>query len=332
MDGNAKYHSRPGRLVLPGLFLGPDTATSLCAFFCDAARAVVAHMAGFSIKIDMGADIQRLAADFEQFSEKALPRASQFVANRVAIDAVRRFRVRVPEVLDNPTEATVDAASYKLDREALNSITRVDQVKATVYINPVASIWMKYGFGDSANRRDPGDVGLAEDAIMLPVWENIRIVMKQGPDRHGNVPKGMMKRVKAMIGSPVKGKWTAYEGQMTINGKQVNTIVGRPPTKLAPGYKTKFVDYSGAAPRKRKVNKVVATDRRRPLFIDVPHADYEPVLQDPWDESVTEAGSMFGKWLDDELDEKRAHRIKKELAKRDAGLPSDMSFVPAFLR
>lgn len=289
-------------------------------------------MAGFSISIDMGDAIQRLAADFEVFSEKALPRASQFVANRVAIHAVNLFRVRVPEVLDNPTEATVDAASYKLDREALNTITRVDQVRAKVYINPVASIWLKYGFGDSANRRDPGDVGLAEDAIMLPVWQNIRIVMKQGPDRHGNVPKGMMKRVKSMIGSPIKGKWTAYEGQMTINGKQVNAIVGRPPTKVAPGYTTKFTDYSGDTPRKRKVNKVVATDRRRVLFIDVPHAEYEPVLQEPWDESVTEAGSMFGKWLDDELQEKRAYRARKELAKRDAGQEADLSFVPAFLR
>ena len=286
-------------------------------------------MAGFNISIDMGDDIQRLAADFEEFSEKALPRASQFVANRVAIHAVNLFRRRVPEILDNPTEATVDAASYKLDRAALNSITRVDQVKATVYINPVASIWLKYGFGDGVNRRDPGDVGLAQDAIKLPVWDNIRVVMKTGPDRNGNVPRGLMKRVKAMVGPPVKGKWTAYEGEMTVNGKTVKAIVGRPPTKIAAGYKTKFVDDSSGSRRVRKVNKVVATDRRRILFIDHDHADYEPILQAPWDESVDEAGAMFGQWLEDELAEKRAHRIKREMAKGDAG---DKSVIPDFLR
>lgn len=93
-----------------------------------------------------------LAVLIGQAAYWALPRATQFSANRVAIDAVRRFRGPVPKVLDNPTEATIDAASNKLDREALDAITRLDQVKTTVYINPVASIWMKYSFGDGTIR------------------------------------------------------------------------------------------------------------------------------------------------------------------------------------
>lgn len=287
---------------------------------------------GFAVSFDMSIGIAAVSEAFSAFGEKSLPRATQFCANRVAIDAVRRFRERVPKVLDNPTEATVDAASYKLDREALNAITRLDQVKATVYINPVASIWLKYAFGDGTNRREPGDVGLAETAIKLPVWDNIKIVFGVGPDRHGNVPRGLMPKIKALQGRPqVKGSWGVYETTMTVRGQERTALVGRPPTKTLTGTSTSFIDPSKPEGKKRrKVTKVVATDIPRVLFIDAPHADYEPMLQEPWDQSLLEAAGNFSQWMQDELDEKRWHQAGKEArAERQSG---DVSQLPAFLR
>ena len=58
-------------------------------------------MTGFKISFDIGAECERVADAFREYGEKALPRATQFAANGVAIDAVNRLRKRIPQVLDD---------------------------------------------------------------------------------------------------------------------------------------------------------------------------------------------------------------------------------------
>ncbi|MGU3466422.1 hypothetical protein ACLBXO_16370 [Methylobacterium sp. C33D] len=71
--------------------------------------------------------------EFAEFGEKALPRAMQFSVNGVAIDAVRRFRERMPAILDRPNGWTMDGLAYTADKEALSKITSLGQVKATIF-------------------------------------------------------------------------------------------------------------------------------------------------------------------------------------------------------
>lgn len=49
-----------------------------------------------------------------------------------------------------------------------------DGVEAEAYVANDQSVVMKYAMGDGRNTRLPGDVGLAQDRILVPHWKNRR--------------------------------------------------------------------------------------------------------------------------------------------------------------
>jgi hypothetical protein len=50
-----------------------------------------------------------------------------------------------------------------------------DGVWASVEVLPKQSVYLKYLFGVQDNTRLPGDVGLAQDKILIPWWDNIKL-------------------------------------------------------------------------------------------------------------------------------------------------------------
>ncbi|MCJ2023585.1 hypothetical protein [Methylobacterium sp. J-067] len=60
------------------------------------------------VDIDLAGLALAVADQFAEFGEKALPRAMQFSVNGVAIDAVRRFRERMPAILERLNPWTLD--------------------------------------------------------------------------------------------------------------------------------------------------------------------------------------------------------------------------------
>lgn len=102
----------------------------------------------------------------------------------------------------------------------------------------------------------------------------------------------------------------AWEGSIRVKGRTVQALIARPmrgrPKEGGP--ETAFTDSRG---RGRSVPLVVNKDVPRVLFLEVDHADYEPLLSKPWDDSLAEAANTFGDRLDAELDEKRAFRAPR---------------------
>ncbi|OYX00223.1 MAG: hypothetical protein B7Z14_09690 [Bosea sp. 32-68-6] len=306
---------------------------------------------GLRIGLDIRAACEAVAEEFAIFGEQALPRAAQFSINGVAMDAARRFRARVPVLIDRPTQKTLDGiVLYELDRAALSTIRSVDQVQASIKVGPLVSIWMKHFFGAGPQKREPGDVGLAQDAIWVPFWNNITVTQGVRPDRHGNVPQGFVGRIKREIkagasGNGKDGQWRVWEGPFTVKGVTRQSIVAAPPRKklrrrrgeeadFADGTR-EFIDNDG----RRRVVPVVKPIRNakdgaksetpRVLFVEVDHAEYPNLLEAAWQESSAKAAESFGARLDKELDEKWRHkRPNQPRPERKV----DQSTIPAFLR
>lgn len=307
---------------------------------------------GLRIGLDIRAECEAVAEEFMIFGEQALPRAAQFSINGVAMDAARRFRARVPVLIDRPTQKTLDGiVLYELDRAALSTIRSLDEVRASIQVGPLVSIWMKHFFGDKPQKREPGDVGLAQDAIWVPFWNNISVTQGVKPDRHGNVPQGFVGRIKREIkagasGNGRDGQWRVWEGPFTVKGVTRQSIVAAPPRQKRKRRKRgddgEFMDetreFTGADGRTRTVPIVrpiknekdsSRVETPRVLFVEVDHAEYPNLLEAAWQESSAKAAESFSARLDKELDEKWRHkRPNQPRPERKV----DPSTIPAFLR
>lgn len=96
--------------------------------------------------------------------------------------------------------------------------------------------FLKYLSGVADNTRLPGDVGLAQDHILIPWWDNIRLTPGVQPTRYGGVPTGFVARPareaagnKAKARSSTASRWNVYKGTITLHGRQRLAYIARPP-------------------------------------------------------------------------------------------------------
>lgn len=223
-----------------------------------------------------------------------MPRALQFSLNDVGMDAVRRFRDRMPAVLDRPNPWTLKGLQYDVDKDLLNSIWSIGEARASVYLDGPQSVSLKYLFGYGAQTRQPGDVGLAAESIYVPFGDNIKLTQGVSPNKYGNVPQGFMRRLKReTLGLSVGMSTSAgaarnrasragkrrsvYEGSIKIKGTMVQAIMARSHRK-PDRHKNSFAN---GAWRVVNVPKMRDQDVPRVLFLKAEHAEYEPMLQRP---------------------------------------------------
>jgi hypothetical protein len=241
------------------------------------------------------------------------------------MDAVRRFREAMPAVLDRPNPWTIKGIQYEVDRNLLNTIKSIGEARASVFLDGPQSVPLKYLFGYGPQTREPGDVGLAQDDIYIPFWKNIELTQGVSPDKHGNVPMGFMKRLKretsgSQIGmsasaSAVRkrasrsGKRRAvYEGGIKIKGQMFQAIIARPTRKLVKGGR-RVIDRNDGT--QFEIGRMENQDVPRMLFLKADHADYKPILQDPWQKALDGAAATLPARLEYELMEKERHRAGK---------------------
>jgi hypothetical protein len=72
---------------------------------------------------------------------------------------------------------------------------------------PKQSTYLKFLFGVQDNTRLPGDVGLAQDKILIPFWQNITLAQGVQPIQYGGVPRGFLARLsREVAGTKAKAR------------------------------------------------------------------------------------------------------------------------------
>ena len=137
-------------------------------------------MSGLGVRIDVAGAVRDAAAEFERFAIDRFPRAVQFALTGVVIDAANAFRRDIPNIWDVPNRATRGALRYVVDRELLNRVTMVGEAQASVFVQDLPSIWLKYSFGNGPQTRTGGDVWEGESVASDPLRFRVRVF--QGAD------------------------------------------------------------------------------------------------------------------------------------------------------
>lgn len=261
-------------------------------------------MAGFDI--DLTTDItDRLATWAEQFisetSFRRYQRACAFVMDETAKHVAVGMRQVLPSVLDRPTVWSQRAFQY---RRALGKGRGVSAgVYSEFYVLPNQSVVFKYLMGMNQNVRLPGDVGLAQDRIYLPAYDNLAKTQGIRPNAQGNLPGGVMARLaREAEGNRNKRRKDdsggVFKKEVTINGVTSMAYINRPKRTYTGETHTIHNRRNG---RFYNVRKPTYTDRPRVLMFSVPKATYDPILQAPWDNQVREALDMIPERMASEM-------------------------------
>ncbi|GBU19683.1 MULTISPECIES: hypothetical protein [unclassified Methylobacterium] len=297
-------------------------------------------MSGLAVRIDIADAVREAQAAFEAFGVDRFPRAVQFALTGVAIEAVNQFRAEIPHIWHSPNKATRDALRYTVDRDFLNRVATVGDAKASVFVQDLQSIWLKYSFGDGPQTRPGGDVGVEayfadQTNVAIPVGSNLRKTGLGKPAASGKVPARDARRIAAMAaagydrntagGTKGSGSWGVFEIKAGDTSRQHGFYTGpgiyaRPPRVVAAvGRKrvakaikagrmaaptTTFARRNGQSVT---VPKVVNADVPRMLFLRTPKAEYKPVASPSWDRAMQRAADTMADRLAAELADRLDH-------------------------
>lgn len=258
-------------------------------------------------------------------------RAAGWAVDEVAKQAVQNVRYRFHKTLKRRSPWTESAVAYKrLSKSELNALERgernTEDVYAQVYVKPKQSAYLKYLFGIGENLRVPGDVGMAQNRILIPWWDNIRLTQGVQPTKDGGVPRAFLSRLAREVSadrSPKKSGtqslWGVYYGKIKIHGQELEGYIARPPRVpvtnddvLHRGHSAlDTVIQTRGGDLKRIGRKMRDIDHPRVLFLAIDHARYKPILQKPWREACEDAAARVPEIMGAQLNENLAHMLKK---------------------
>lgn len=139
-------------------------------------------------------DIKALEATFAEIGSKRAPRAVQYALNGVAKSAQSKTKGMLQSELDNPTAWTLRAYVAKYGKLSEAQGKALDELSSELTVREQQSAPFKYMYGDGANRRRPGDVGPAQEDILLAIWPNVKR-MGIRPTAKGNMPRTAIKKL-----------------------------------------------------------------------------------------------------------------------------------------
>lgn len=198
-----------------------------------------------TFRVRIAADVAGPILDWRQrfvstIGEAKYRRGAGWAVDEVAKHAVLGVRQQFHKHLKSNTPWTQSAIKYKRSSAAgLNAIEAGDNAAglfSAVYVMPKQSTYLKYLFGVQDNTRLNGDVGLAQDQILIPWWQNITLTQGVSPTAYGGVPRGFMARLsREVAGNKAKGRastssrWGVYKGMITLHGQSRLAYIARPP-------------------------------------------------------------------------------------------------------
>ena len=284
------------------------------------------------LAIDIAPAIERWRDRFvSEVGIKKYRRAAGWAVDETAKAAVLGIRAQFDKHLRRQVPWTKSAVTYaRVEKAGLNAIeqgTRTD-VYAQVFVKPKQSVYLKYLFGMGDNTRFPGDVGLAQNKILLPWWDNITLTQGVRPTRYGGVPTGFLARLsrevqgtRAPKRSGTQSRWGVYYGEITLHGQKRLAYIARPPRvpvtdrdvvdgrKGATALDQTIVTRSGEV--RRIGRKLRDVDHPRILFLAVDRATYRPVMEQPWREACEAAAARIPAVMAAQLADNIRHRNER---------------------
>lgn len=129
----------------------------------------------------------------------------------------------------------------------------------------------------------------------------------------------------------VPGRWGVYKGEVNVGGSRLTGYIARPPRVKAPitdaGIeRSRFINGKGKV---KDPTKVVNLDRPRILLIELPHADYQPIMQRPFESAVAEARRAIPDLMAAELANNIRHAGRKATDARIATLKAQLDAANA---
>ncbi len=250
-------------------------------------------------------------------------RAAGWAVDEVAKHAVVGIRAQFHKHLKRNTPWTQSAIKYKRSSAAgLNAIeagTNVDGLFSAVYVMPRQSTYLKYLFGVQDNTRLPGDVGLAQDKILIPFWQNITLTQGVQPTQYGGVPRGFLARLsreaagtKAKARASTASRWGVYKGTINLHGQPRLAYIARPPRVAVDTGETAQIFSNRRGGRVVNVGRRMRDiDHPRILFLAVDRATYKPILERPWEEACQAAAARIPQIMAEQLADNLAHAAKR---------------------
>lgn len=296
-------------------------------------------------RVDVARAVREAQAAFESFGLDRFPRAVQFSLTGVVVDGVNRWRRSIDTTFDHPNKATRDGVRYTVDKDLLGKVTTVGDASAAVFVLPLASTWLKYSFGNGANTRLPGDVGIeaySADQTLLKI-PNPAAISYTGLGHPGAGDKVPSRDVKAIARLAARGyqrntgspgmtagsaHWGTFEvkpGDKALAGwTHVPGIWARPPRVVAAvGRKrtaravkagrmaaptTEFTRRNGT---EVSVPRVVNNDVPRLLLPSAPQAQLQPKATPTCERAMEDAAATMPERLARELTDRLEHAARK---------------------
>lgn len=150
----------------------------------------MAWIIGFTPK----AQLEQFQQRMHDIGSKRAPRATQFALNGIAISAAKESSKVVAKALDRPTPWALRAFFAVKGNLGQASKVGIKNLWSAIKVKDQQSTVFKYLFGDGRNDRRPGDVGLAEKSILLPVESNLKSIGIKMTSK-GNLPKNAVSRI-----------------------------------------------------------------------------------------------------------------------------------------
>lgn len=147
-------------------------------------------------------------------------RPLQAAANATDRDARDRAHKAIDATLDKPEALTREAFLARQPRPS--QATAVRGVSAAIEIKPLQHRWLKYALGEGEQTREPGEIGPANRAVMIPVWDNLQstavlaLGINVSPTEGGNLPPGTLQKLFSMTGAGGSLWW----GRVRDGGKE----------------------------------------------------------------------------------------------------------------
>ncbi|ACB80045.1 hypothetical protein C0214_11010 [Methylobacterium sp. DM1] len=251
-------------------------------------------------------------------------RACAWVVDESVKNVSGDMRGATQDTFQDPTPWMVQGWQY---RRSLAKNRDVGIVEAEAYLLPEQSTVMKYAMGDRRNVRLPGDVGLAQDRILLPHWRNLALTQGIRPNASHDLPGATMARlVRNSQGvyakRSVPGRWGVYKGEVQVGGSRLMGYIARPPRVRAPvtDAGTQQSVFSDRRGKMKSPTRMVNLGRPRILLIEARQAEYRPIMQDPWVAANASARRNVNDLMARELAENIRHAGFKSYTGRLAAL------------
>jgi hypothetical protein len=147
-------------------------------------------------------ELARFQDRFERLTVNDLPSALQYAMVATTREAQEAMADVVDDVFDNPVPYTrVNPTDLKHTsirrwnaRVPQDKMMGMGSVESRIFVMRKQSAYFKFTLGESIRR--PGDIGLSEGYIGVPIMKNLQELQGIRPTREGNMHKNAMATLK----------------------------------------------------------------------------------------------------------------------------------------